>query len=117
MEPDYSRYVPLKNHFTNGTRSNVDFFFAAANLLRNKEGSSASGPELFGFTNATIHALLQELPGVEQLKKYEKEEYELVPPKGPSKRARAKARKEEGDESEGGSGLPEDEDEFSGMEE
>jgi len=66
-----------------------------ANAIRNKETSSSSGIDNFGFTNATIQSLVQELPGVESLKKFEPQVYEIAAPKGPSKRGAKKAKEEE----------------------
>lgn len=77
------------------------FSLSAANAIRSKEASSSSGPENFGFTNPTIQFLIQELPGVSHLRKYEHQNFEMVPLKLPTKRsARGKGNKkdEEGEE-------------------
>ncbi|KAF9190902.1 hypothetical protein BGZ49_003591 [Haplosporangium sp. Z 27] len=58
----------------------------AANAIRKRDHSnSASGPDYYGFSNATIAKMIQDLPGVEKCQSYVMQRFE-----GPSASASAK---------------------------
>jgi hypothetical protein len=51
-----------------------------ANSIRGKEyTNSASGPDFYGFSNATIAMMIEMLPGVDLCKNYQKKNFEVVP--------------------------------------
>ncbi|KAI9025440.1 F/Y-rich N-terminus-domain-containing protein [Hyaloraphidium curvatum] len=94
--------APHTAHAANSPTGAWAPFVKAANLLRNKETtSSSSGPEHFGLTNGTIQSLVQELPGVAQLAKYEWQAFEQPGQPKAAAKPRGAAKHEEEAASEG----------------
>lgn len=59
-------------------------------VIGKKNFTQLSGPEMFGYGHPTVIRLLQELPGVENLTKYEMQTFEVKEPKGIKKTQKLK---------------------------